>query len=507
MFNPVSIFENEIYGQAGNRQHNDNSSPSYQPLSARSSRPTTQAGTAAQNQPGPPERPISRLGVQRGAVTSKFVVPPLNLAGIQTVDRKESQGIKEANKVPESSTTQAVYLPQNGLQVATADGTAAASSGQPNARQQQLQAVSEGVQRAQQTARRQPEVRNTTFKLPLDGLSRSSSKEENTTGNGAVQEQPATISRPVSRFGRPLTSTSTLITKVPSKPSSQAGVSRGYRRSGLADITSAYRSSDHNELLIKASGWVERPQSGTSTGSEVQKRPSAEATAAWVAASKSFVLPNSLRASFSAGPGKTHSTPSSHSSGEGIMPRLSNYAAARRFLLAPGPVGEPLRCRVERRKSGLLGTNMHYVMLLDEGECVMLTARRHRRANGAVGFEIFIAPLADSLQDASICVAKLNASFMGTDYVLIGAGIEEGGAVVGPENGGVTYGFADAGEKRSSKLGAGKGGEMGAVMYNPNIMGTKGPRKAVVVLPKLVPSGTSAWELQPATVDGALISK
>ena len=142
----------------------------------------------------------------------------------------------------------------------------------------------------------------------------------------------------------------------------------------------------------------------------------------------------------------------------------------------------------------------------------MLSARRHRRGNGAVGFEIFVAPPADSPPDASICVAKLNASFMGTDYVLIGAGIEEGGAVVGPENGGVTYGFTDNGDGRRgiggiSKLGAGKGGEMGAVMYNPNLMGTKGPRKAVVVLPKLVPSGNSAWELQPATVDGALISK
>ena len=477
-------------------------------------------------------RPVSRLGVQRGATgtpvaASKFVVPPLNLKALNN------------NNHPTYTSTlsktsgNAIYLRNQGfpLPIPEESRPAAADALAGKAPQQE----------EQPSGNQKQSVRNTKFTLPLRNIHRSSStasteegqgppQQQSSIGGGGMQLMPERSSvlstRPVSRLGRPLTSMgqnepASILQRAPSSSSSSpsAKASTPTRRShGLPNFTGAYRTSDHNELLIKASGWVERPQ--TSSGAEIgnnavpslKERPSAEATAVWVAASKSFVRTNSLRASFASNSNRPSSAAVAAQAASAIIPRLSNYAAARRFLLAPGPVNEPLRCRVERRKCGLLGTSVNYVMVLEEGECMMLTARRHRRANGSASFDIFVAPPAGAPGDASICVAKLQASFLGTEYVLIGAGMEEGGSSVGPKINAVTYGFTDAAahKKRNNnaaRLGAGKGGEMGAIVYNPNIMGTKGPRKATVVLPKLVPSGESAWELQPGLVNGALVAK
>ena len=57
----------------------------------------------------------------------------------------------------------------------------------------------------------------------------------------------------------------------------------------------------------------------------------------------------------------------------------------------------------------------------------------------------------------------------------------------------------------------GEGGEgrceLGAMLYTPNVLGAKGPRKETVVLPKLAPSGQAAWELQPACTVGPLVPR
>jgi tubby-related protein 1 len=515
----VSVFENGIYGQSGPRQIGDNDErdtiPSYQPLSARSTKSLAESPLLASSLAS---RPVSRLGVQRGSATgalsvsSKFVVPPLNLKAL-------NNGNHTTVESSSSTSCNAIYLRNQGLPLPIHEvAPPAATEISSKAPQQEQQASS--------VIPKQP-VRSTKFTFPLKTIHRSSSNEEDPSmqQSGGVASLPLMperssvfSNRTVSRLGRPLTSMAQneASSAVSSSPNVKPSIST--RRSGSPNFTGAYRSSDHNELLIKASGWVERPQ--TSSGTEIsnvtgvappKERPSAEATAVWVAASKSFVRTNSLRASFAPNSNRPSSAAVAEKAASAIIPRLSNYAAARRFLLAPGPVNEPLRCRVERRKSGLLGTSMNYAMILEEGECMMLTAKRHLRANGAASFDIYVAPPAGAPEDASICVAKLQGSFLGTEYVLIGAGMEEGGSSVGPENSAVTYGFSDAADKKrnsnAARLGAGKGGEMGAIVYNPNIMGTKGPRKATVILPKLVPSGKSAWELQPSVVNGALVAR
>lgn len=120
----------------------------------------------------------------------------------------------------------------------------------------------------------------------------------------------------------------------------------------------------------------------------------------------------------------------------------------------------------------------------------MLTARRHRRANGATTFSLHInAPDTALDEDASqepSCFAKLHASFMGTEYKLV---------------------LSDASVDTMAGMGAPGSCELGAVMYAPNIIGTKGPRKVTVVLPKLLPTAESSWELQTAWMEGSLIQR
>jgi len=142
-------------------------------------------------------------------------------------------------------------------------------------------------------------------------------------------------------------------------------------------------------------------------------------------------------------------------------------------------------------------------MILEDGECLMMTAYRSRRANGATTFSIHVnmpdTISEDTLSKAATCAAKLHASFMGTEYRMVWTGtLDSSSSTIGTDepHDSSTY-LSD-----SSRIGA---RELGAVMYAPNIIGTKGPRKMTVVLPKLVTSAESSWELQTAPVFGGLI--
>jgi hypothetical protein len=155
------------------------------------------------------------------------------------------------------------------------------------------------------------------------------------------------------------------------------------------------------------------------------------------------------------------------------------------FLLSPGPVKGGAQCRVVRTRGGVLGSSVQFTMVLEEGRCPLMTATRHRRANGATGFNIMVSsPLGTGAQT---CVAKLRANFLGTEYVVGGTGGDGEGA-----------GAAAAPPPPR---------ELGSMLYSPNVLGAKGPRKMTVVLPKLAPSGQAAWDLQPAANVGQLIPR
>lgn len=129
---------------------------------------------------------------------------------------------------------------------------------------------------------------------------------------------------------------------------------------------------------------------------------------------------------------------------------------------------------------------------------MLFTARRHRRANGSAVFQIFLNASPGAPADTHICVAKISTSFLGTEYVMSGI-VEETNSPSQNDDGF----HGGKGENAGSIISC----ELGAVAYAQNLMGTKGPRKIAVVLPKLVPSGDSTWELQPALGQDSLLTK
>ena len=403
-------------------------------------------------------RPTSRLGIQRGAITSKFVVPRLNLEDLQ-------QRPKSGNgAVQQTSHQQSV----NKAEVARLDRSAQSSFEAP-----QLPASTES-KRGQDTGN---QIRSLPTGIPMDSEDRIAPLASVRIGLPSANDN---LPKPSPRLGRPLSPllNTSLAVKQISTPNTHVS-------------TSPLLSRD---FVIKAAGVRpggsaidERPT--TPTGS----RPSVQATAALVTASRPFILsPTARSVSFHGVSTPTRIKPL------GPFDLASPISStARRFLMRPGPINDTMRCRVYRNRSGLLGSIFQYDMVLEDSgtQTTFLTACRHHRANGAAAFRIFMTDDDDPMQE-QVCVGKLHASFMGTDYVLTGAGEGTG--------------------MSESKFGHGaslsndefpQNSELGAIMYASNIMGTKGPRKAVVVLPKLVPASGSTWELQPSALEGSLTER
>jgi tubby and related proteins len=149
-------------------------------------------------------------------------------------------------------------------------------------------------------------------------------------------------------------------------------------------------------------------------------------------------------------------------------------------------MNEPVKCRVTRVKTGLLGSSVQYIMTLQEDDVAILIARRHHRANGAATLHIHACDVPGGSIDGRRPVAKLHANFMGTEYSMV----------------------TEAEDHPNSTHECKTDLELGAVAFAPNVMGTKGPRRITAVVPKLVPAGDTAWELVPAAAPaGSLMAR
>jgi hypothetical protein len=198
-------------------------------------------------------------------------------------------------------------------------------------------------------------------------------------------------------------------------------------------------------------------------------RPSPEAMAAFVTATREFVAAPPGGASARAG--SFAALVAAQVAKEAAAPAalaaaaLASAAGARRLLAAPGPISAPVRCRVTRQRGGFLGTALSYALALDGGGPELLIAERRLRVSGAARFDITMAA-----GGRRVCLATLTAGLLGTEYALAGVAEADGEGAA----------------------------ELAACLYAPRAPGARGPRKLTVVLPKLVPSAAAGGELRPA---------
>jgi hypothetical protein len=142
-----------------------------------------------------------------------------------------------------------------------------------------------------------------------------------------------------------------------------------------------------------------------------------------------------------------------------------------------------LRCSVFRERTGIINTNQKFSLFIEAGERFVLCCRK--RANKQTS-NYLLSRHPDDLERGSIHFhGKVRANFTGTDFVIYDDGI-------GPKDANVN------GARMLRK-------ELGAVVYETNIAGTRGPRKMTVVLPQRREDGTLD-EWQPAKDEDSIVA-
>lgn len=136
------------------------------------------------------------------------------------------------------------------------------------------------------------------------------------------------------------------------------------------------------------------------------------------------------------------------------------------FVDSPAPQGTTVKCRISRDKKGM-DRNMYPTYFLhmekDDNKKVFLLAGRKRKKSTTSNYLISTDPT-DLSRKGESYIGKLRSNLVGTKFTIYNEGVN-------PRKGGV---LADGSNIRE---------ELGAVIYDTNVLGFKGPRKMTIVLP------------------------
>jgi hypothetical protein len=178
----------------------------------------------------------------------------------------------------------------------------------------------------------------------------------------------------------------------------------------------------------------------------------------------------------------------------------TSLTGSQSFLQTRGPLDEFVRCRIKRLKSGFLSGPTRYTMTFESYPSDMphtfgvMTAVRSSQPYAPAKFNIYLTDANDLLGNQEL-VAELHASFLGTEYRLFGfqnhwkknlnsERVSSEGE--GEESAALNSSPVWHGKKlRTKGTDVGKvRHELCSVTYAQNILGTQGPRRALVLLPK-----------------------
>lgn len=149
------------------------------------------------------------------------------------------------------------------------------------------------------------------------------------------------------------------------------------------------------------------------------------------------------------------------SSNASVVPDLSDK---RLFLMQPGPRSGHVQCTIKREK-GNFGMYPKYVLRLDGPEGEFLLSARKRKKSKSSNYLISLDK-DDLARQSRNYFGKLRSNFIGTEFVIFDKGSK-------PH------------EKGAKGIQPNVRSELGGVLYQHNILGTRGPRKMTVVIPSL----------------------
>ncbi|XP_063970122.1 tubby-related protein 3-like [Lytechinus pictus] len=137
-----------------------------------------------------------------------------------------------------------------------------------------------------------------------------------------------------------------------------------------------------------------------------------------------------------------------------------------RFVLAPAPQGQSVRCRITRDKKGVdrsVYPTYYLHMEREDGRKQFLLAARRRKKSKTSNYLMTTDPT-DLSRDGENFVGKLRANFMGTQFTIFDGGLAPGKPGALPDGGNIRN-------------------ELAVVYYDTNVLGFKGPRKMTVIIP------------------------
>uniref|UniRef100_A0A8C2W720 Tubby-related protein 2 n=1 Tax=Chinchilla lanigera TaxID=34839 RepID=A0A8C2W720_CHILA len=170
-----------------------------------------------------------------------------------------------------------------------------------------------------------------------------------------------------------------------------------------------------------------------------------------------------------------------------LVPQLGEDLKA--YVLRPVLEGRRVQCCIRRDQRGLEKGRfpVYYVYLeADSGWKHFLLAGRKRKWSKTSNYLISLDPM-DLSRDGNNFVGKVRSNLFGTKFIIFDNGVN-------PE------------EKNSYLDKAHLRQELGTVCYEPNVWGSRGPRKMTVIIPE-VNSHNQRISVQPKTEEDSLLSR
>jgi len=167
----------------------------------------------------------------------------------------------------------------------------------------------------------------------------------------------------------------------------------------------------------------------------------------------------------------------------------------RVFLMNPGPKTGPVQCHIIRKagKGFIPGTSYpEYFLYLDgpgakpgnpTSEAQFLLSARKRKKSKSSNYIISLDE-DDLARQSGNFFGKLRSNFVGTEFTIFDKGVKPGESV------------SDGGASQLAPR-----TELGAVTYEYNVLGTRGPRKMMSIIPAVDPNGQRQI-FRPVNADG-----
>uniref|UniRef100_A0A0X3NN03 Tubby-like protein n=2 Tax=Schistocephalus solidus TaxID=70667 RepID=A0A0X3NN03_SCHSO len=164
------------------------------------------------------------------------------------------------------------------------------------------------------------------------------------------------------------------------------------------------------------------------------------------------------------------------------------------FVICPAPKGTKVRCRISRDKRGVdRGFFPTYFLHLerDDGRRFFLLAARRRRRSTTSNYVISF-DATDLSRSSCRMAGKVRANFVGTHFTVYdfpSTKIVRGGMTERSESEVVATPGRSSIMSGSIPPSPREAREVAAIIYDPNILGFKGPRKMTVIIPKMDEDG------------------